>query len=68
MKNNWQKKNEQLVEQNIQCTVKHGEGPVIVWRRFSAPEVGELDFIEPTMNAQCYVNLLEKILHQVFPN
>ena len=30
---------------------KHGEGSVMVWGCFSAAEVGELDFIDTTMNA-----------------
>ena len=52
------KKNEELAEQNFQCTVKHGEGSVMGWKCFSVPGVGELDFIDTAMNAHCY--LLEK--------
>lgn len=62
MKKIWRKKNEELAEQNIQCTVKHGGGSVMVWGCFSASGVGELDFIDTTMNAQYYVKLLEKNL------
>ena len=55
-------KNEELAEQNIQCTEKHGGGSVMVWRCFSASAVGDLDFIDTTMNDQCYVNFSEKNL------
>lgn len=56
----WRKKNKEFYEQNIQCSVKHGGGSVMVWGCFAASGVGELDFIETTMNAQGYVQILEK--------
>ena len=34
----------------------------MVWGCFSASVVEELDFIDTTINAQCYVNLLEQNL------
>ena len=54
MKKIWRTKYEQLDEQNIHCTVKHGGGLV------------KLDFIDTTMNAQWYVNRLEKNIELTF--
>lgn len=43
-------------------TVKHGGGSVLVWGCMSASGVGELPFIDGTMNAQMYTGILEKYM------
>uniref|UniRef100_A0A034WTK7 Transposable element Tcb2 transposase n=1 Tax=Bactrocera dorsalis TaxID=27457 RepID=A0A034WTK7_BACDO len=58
----WRKPNAEFHDQNIQQTVKHGGGSVMVWGCFSAAGVGELDFIETTMNAKGYIGILKKNL------
>ncbi len=41
-------------------TVKHGGGSVMVWGCMSAGETGELQFIEGTMNANIYCDILKQ--------
>lgn len=54
----WRKKNEQLQSKNLIPTVKHGGGSVMVWGCMSAAGVGNLAFIETTMDRFMYLNLL----------
>ncbi len=41
-------------------TVKHGGGSVMVWGCMSAASTGELQFIEGTMNANMYCDILKQ--------
>ncbi len=41
-------------------TVKHGGGSVMVWGCMSAARTGELQFIEGTMNANMYCDILKQ--------
>ncbi len=43
-------------------TVKHGGGSVMVWGCMSAASTGELQFIEGTMNANMYCDILKQRL------
>ncbi len=54
----WQKPNEELKKLNLHATVKHGGGGVMVWGCFSASGVGNLVFIESTLNKEGYLKIL----------
>ncbi len=41
-------------------TIKHGDGSVMVWGCMSAAGTGELQFIEGTMNANMYCDILKQ--------
>ncbi len=41
-------------------TVKHGGGSVMVWGCMSAASTGELQFIEGTMDANMYCDILKQ--------
>ena len=43
-------------------TVKHGDGRIMVWGYMSAADTGELQFIEGTMNANMYCDILKQIM------
>ncbi len=45
-------------ELNLYATVKHGDGGVMVWGCFSGNGVGNLVFIEGTLNKEGYLNIL----------
>ncbi len=55
----WRKPNEELKKLNLHATVKHGDGGVMVWGCFSASGVGNLVFIEGTLNKEGYVKILQ---------
>ena len=46
-------------------TVKHGGGSVMAWGCMSAAGTGELQFIEETMNANMYCEILK---HSIIPS
>lgn len=60
----WRKPNEALKSKNIRPTMKHGGGCIMVWGSMSAGGVGNLAFIDTTMNAEGYVNILRDNLSQ----
>jgi len=60
----WRRPNTELEKQNIQPTVKHGGGHVMVWGCMSYNGVGNLAFIEGIMNAQMYIDVLRDNLQQ----
>lgn len=60
----WRKKCEELNPKNTRKTVKHGGGGVMVWGCMSAAGVGNLVFIEETMNKTVYMNILKENLNQ----
>uniref|UniRef100_A0AAY5KGQ8 Transposase Tc1-like domain-containing protein n=1 Tax=Esox lucius TaxID=8010 RepID=A0AAY5KGQ8_ESOLU len=45
---------------SVLSTVKHGGGSVMVWGCISAAGTGELQFIEGTMNANMYCDILKQ--------
>ena len=60
----WSKSGEDLKKENLYPTVKHDGGGVMVWGCMSASGVGNLTFIESTMNQYDYINILKNNLHQ----
>lgn len=60
----WRKPNTELQKQNLKATVKHGGGSVMVWACMSAAGVGNLIFIEETMNKSVYLDILKNNLLQ----
>ncbi len=45
---------------SVKPTVKHGGGSVMVWGCMSAASTGELQFIEGTMDANMYCDILKQ--------
>lgn len=58
----WRNPNTELQVQNLKGTVKHGGGNVMVWGCMSAGGVGNLVFIESTMNSSAYLDILKNNL------
>lgn len=56
----WRSKNEAFFEKCVTSTVKHGGGSVMVWGCMAASGVGNLVFIESTMNKIDYLNILKE--------
>ncbi|CAK9827588.1 Transposable element Tcb1 transposase [Anthophora retusa] len=59
----WRKKNTQFRKENLQPTIKHGGGSVLVWGCMSANGVGSLHLIEGIMNHIVYIDILKEHLH-----
>ncbi len=53
---------EEYKDKCVLPTVKHGGGSVMVWGCMSAAGTGELQFIEGTMNANMYCDILKQIM------
>ncbi len=51
---------EEYKDKYVLPTVKHGGGSVMVWGCMSAAGTGELQFIEGTMNANMYCDILKQ--------
>ena len=49
---------------NLQATVKHGGGKIMVWGCISYHGVGRLAFVENTMNTAQYIHILSNNLEQ----
>ncbi len=58
----WQQQGKEYKEKCVFPTVKHGGGSVMVWGCMSAAGTGELQFIEGTMNANMYCDILKQRL------
>ncbi len=56
----WRKPGEEYKDKCVLPTVKHGGGSVMVWGCMSAASTGELQFIEGTMNANMYCDILKQ--------
>lgn len=60
----WRKPNTELVPKNLKGTVKHGGGHVMVWGCMSSAGVGNLVFIDSTMDKKQYLKILQDNLVQ----
>ncbi|KAJ4437411.1 hypothetical protein ANN_17555 [Periplaneta americana] len=60
----WRRVNTKFKKENLRPTVKHGGGSSMVWGYISANGVGNLAFIESTMNQYGYLNILRQNLQQ----
>ncbi len=56
----WRQPDEEYKEKYVLPTVKHVGGSVMVWGCMSAAGTGELQFIEETMNANMYCDILKQ--------
>ncbi len=56
----WQQPGEEYKDKCVLPTVKHGGGSVMVWGCMSAAGTGELHFIEGTINANMYCDILKQ--------
>ncbi|KAF7248073.1 Neuronal vesicle trafficking-associated protein 1 [Varanus komodoensis] len=56
----WRQPGEEYKDKCVLPTVKHGGGSVMVWGCMSAAGTGELQFIEGTMNANMYYDILKQ--------
>ncbi len=56
----WQQPGEEFKDKCVLPTVKHGGGSVIFWGYMNAAGTGELQFIEGTMNANMYCDILKQ--------
>ncbi|KAG2470954.1 TCB1 transposase, partial [Polypterus senegalus] len=56
----WWQAGEKYKDKCVLPTVKHGGGSVMVWGCLSAAGTGELQFIEGTMNANMYCDILKR--------
>ena len=56
----WRQPGEEYKDKCVLPTVKHSGGSVMVWGCMSAAGTGELQFIEGTMNANMYCDILKQ--------
>ncbi len=56
----WWQPGEEYKDKCVLPTVKHGGGSVMIWGCMSAAGTGELQFIEGTMNANMYCDILKQ--------
>ena len=56
----WHQSGEEYKDKCVLPTVKHGGGSVMVWGCMSAAGTGVLQFIEGTMNANMYCDILRQ--------
>ncbi len=56
----WRQPGEEYKDKCVLPRVKHGGGSVMVWGCMSAAGTGELQFIEGTMNANMYCDILKQ--------
>ncbi|KAK3515066.1 hypothetical protein QTP70_006006 [Hemibagrus guttatus] len=60
VKHVWWQPGEEYKDKCVLSTVMHGGGSVMVWGCMSAAGTGELQFIEGTMNANMYCDILKQ--------
>lgn len=58
----WRKPNEELREENLRPTVKHGGGSIMVWGSMSAAGPGNLHIINGIMDHKKYLEILKENL------
>ncbi len=56
----WRQPSEEYKDKCLLPTFKHGGGSVMVWGCMSAASTGEQQFIEGTMNANMYCDILKQ--------
>ncbi len=56
----WQQPGEEYKDKCVLPTVKHGGGSVMFWDCMNAGSTGKLQFIEGTMNANMYCDILKQ--------
>ncbi len=56
----WRQPGEEYKDNCVMLTVKHGGGRFMVWGCMRAASNGELQFIEGTMNANMYCDILKQ--------
>ncbi len=56
----WRKPGKEYKDKCVLPTVKHGGESVMVWGSMSAAGTGELQFIEGTMHANMYCDILKQ--------
>ncbi len=56
----WRQPGEEYKDKCVLPTVKHGGGSVMVWGCVTAAGTGQLQFIEGTMNANMYCDILKQ--------
>lgn len=59
----WRKPNTEMDPKNLTPTIKHGGGSVMVWGCMASSGVGNLVFIETTMDKLAYLNILKENLN-----
>ncbi len=64
----WWQPGEEYKDELVLPTVKQGGGSVMVWGCMSASGTGELQFIERTMNANIYCDILKQSMIPSFRN
>lgn len=60
----WRKAGTALNKENLLPTVKHGGGGAMVWGCIAGTGVGQLDFVESTMDKYGYLDILKRNLNQ----
>ena len=55
----WRKKGTALDKKHLVPTVKHGGGGAMIWGCMASSGVGQLEFIESTMDKYAYLNILK---------
>lgn len=60
----WSKPGEKLVDKNIQKTIKHGGGSIMVWGCFAWSGLGNLIKIDGIMTADVYIDILNENLEE----
>ncbi|KMQ88467.1 tc1-like transposase protein [Lasius niger] len=58
----WRKPNTELQQKNLQPTVKHGGGNVMIWGCMAYNGVGNIAFIDNIVNAEKYIKVLRNNL------
>ena len=61
----WKKKNFQLIDHDVQKTVKHGGGHIMVWGSMTYKGVGVLKHLEGTFTGEDYREILDETVRPI---